>query len=99
MVDSFTSLKRKEIYYMVTFVFAYGLSYPSFGSYHYMFNLNIAKITKMQIADLSILCQIMSIPSTLLFNASMKNSEMRHCMIISTFLSLFQAFLFVFYAL
>ena len=72
-----TTLKRKEIYFIILFIFGNGILSHSFGSYSYMFNLNVAKISKMQIADLSVMSQIMSIPSTLLFNMSMKSSEVR----------------------
>ena len=44
---SFATLKRREVYIIVAFIVAYGILNPTYESYAYMFNLNVAKITKM----------------------------------------------------
>lgn len=64
-----------------------------------MFNLNVGNITKMEIADLSVLGQITSIPCTLLFNATMRNYEARYCMLVSQFLALAQSILYFIYTM
>jgi len=71
------ALGRKEIYCVVIYFLVDGFTNPSFGDYSYFFLMNIIGVSKFMFAMITLIGSICSVIGVLLYEAFLKETEVR----------------------
>lgn len=77
MASIWWALGRKEIYLVVIYFLVDGLTNPSFGDYSYFFLMNIIGVSKFMFAIITLIGSICSVIGVLLYEAFLKETEVR----------------------